>query len=229
MWQKIKYYSVLFTSLIRTTFQLIYGVWKVSRLPEPIITVFGGSRLKQEDFYAKQAHILAHRLAKENMSVITGGGPGIMQAASCAVTEEEAKAIRTRTLGITVAGLLKKEPINRCAKEHIVVEYFFARKWLMINFSVAFAIFPGGFGTMDELSEVATLMQTQQLPGVPIVLIGVEYWQPFMDWLINSALKNGLIAKKDLNLIHVTDDLNEAFNVLKGRCDFGKKCVYELV
>lgn len=228
MWRKFQCYWVLFTSLIKTTFQLIYGVWKVSWLPEPIVTVFGGARLKQEDFYAQQAHELSHRLAQANISVITGGGPGIMEAANCAISHEQAKKIRAHTLGITVKGLGGKEPVNECAKEYIVMSYFFARKWLMINFSVAFAVFPGGFGTMDELAEVVTLMQTEQLPGVPVVLVGVEYWQPFMDWLTNSALKNDLISKEDLNLIRVTDDLDEAFSLLQGRCEFGKKCVYEL-
>ena len=228
MWRKFHCYRVLFSSLFRTTFQLIYGVWKVSRLPEPIVTVFGGARLKQDDFYAQQAHELSHRLARANISVITGGGPGIMEAANCGISHEQAKAIRARTLGITVKGLGKKEQVNECAKEYIVMDYFFARKWLMINFSVAFAVFPGGFGTMDELAQVATLMQTEQLPGVPLVLIGTEYWQPFMNWLTDSALKNGLISEKDLNLIRVTDDLDEAFCLLQERCELCKKCVYEL-
>ncbi len=228
MWRKFYCYRVLFSSLFKTTFQLIYGVWKVSRLPEPIVTVFGGARLKQDDFYAQQAHELSHRLARANISVITGGGPGIMEAANCGISHEQAKAIRARTLGITVKGLGKKEQVNECAKEYIVMDYFFPRKWLMINFSVAFVVFPGGFGTMDELAEVATLMQTEQLPGVPLVLIGTEYWQPFMNWLTDSALKNGLISEKDLNLIRVTDDLDEAFCLLQERCELCKKCVYEL-
>ncbi len=228
MMRKLYCYGVLFKSLFKTTIQLIYGVWKVSRLPEPIITVFGGARLKQDDFFAKQAHELTHKLARANISVITGGGPGIMQAASCAVRDEQAKAIRARTLGITVKGLGKKEPVNECAKEYIVMDYFFARKWLMINFSVAFVVFPGGFGTMDELAEVVTLFQTEQLPGVPVVLIGTDYWKPFMQWLTDSALKHSLVSQDDINLIRVTDNLDEAFCLLQERCEQCKKCVHQL-
>ena len=152
-----------------------------------------------------------------------------MKAANCAVDHEQRKKIQARTMGITVKGLGDKEPVNECAQEYIVMDYFFARKWLMINYSVAFAIFPGGFGTMDELAEVATLMQTKRLPGVPIVLFGKEYWQPFINWLSDSALKHGLISKEDLGLISVTDDLDEAFCLLQERCVQCQMCVHELI
>jgi uncharacterized protein (TIGR00730 family) len=228
MLRTIYCYCILFKSLFKTTIQLIYGVWKVSRLPEPIITVFGGSHLRQDDFFAKQAHALTHKLALAHISVITGGGPGIMQAANCAVTQEQAKAIKAYTLGITVKGLGKNEPVNKCAKNYIVMDYFFARKWLMMNFSTAFVVFPGGFGTMDELTEVVTLFQTEQLPGVPVVLIDTKYWQPFLQWLNDSALKHGLVSQADIDLIQVTDNLDEAFWLLRERCKIGKKCIHQL-
>jgi len=225
MWIRRLYcYWVLFKSLFKTTYQLLYGVWKVSKLPEPLVTVFGGARLTQDNPIAQKAHQLSHKLAQANISVITGGGPGIMEAANCGVSHEEAKAIRARTLGITVKGLGKQEPVNECAKDYIVMDYFFSRKWLMINYSVAFAVFPGGFGTMDELAEVVTLMQTKKLPGVPVVLIGTQYWQLFMQWLTESALKNGLVSQKDIDLLFVTDDLDEAFCKLQEQCKLCMKC-----
>jgi uncharacterized protein (TIGR00730 family) len=223
LWRKFFCYGVLFKNLFKTTFQLLYGVWKVSSLPEPIVTIFGGARLSQDNPIAKQAHQLSHMLARANISVISGGGPGIMEAANCGVKHEEVKKIRARTLGITVKGLGKNEPVNICAKNYIVMDYFFSRKYLMINYSIAFVVFPGGFGTLDEFAEVITLMQTKKLPGIPVVLIGKEYWKLFMEWIEQSALKNGLIVKEDLSLFRITDDLQEAFAWLQDQCEICKK------
>lgn len=199
--------------------QLVYGAWRLSRLIRPIVTVFGGARLKQDSPYAQQAHELAHKLIKQDISVITGGGPGIMRAASCGASHEIREYLRARSIGITVEGLKGEESSQECAQEYLVMSHFWARKWLMINYSVAFAIFPGGFGTVDELAQVVTLIQTKKLPGVPVVLIGTEYWQLFMDWMHNSALKEGLISQDDINLIRVTDDVDHALTLLKERCD----------
>src|SRR6516165_2657935 len=135
-------YGILLRGSARTTFQIIYGVWKISKLPHPIITIFGGSRLAQDTMYARQAHVLAHKLASHGISVITGGGPGIMEAASCGVrSEESVVGRRGRTLGITVRGLSDmKEPVNQCVMDdYVVTDYFFARKYLLINYSIAFA------------------------------------------------------------------------------------------
>lgn len=198
--------------------QIMWGAWRISRLPRPIVTIFGGARLEQESLYARQAHELAHELIKQNISIITGGGPGIMRAASCGATHEIRENIQARSIGIAVEGL-SEEPAQECAQEYLIMNQFFARKWLMINYSVAFAVFPGGFGTVDELAEVVTLIQTKKLPGVPVVLIGTQYWKLFMDWLHSSALKEGLITQDDINLIRVTDNLEEALFLLKERCE----------
>lgn len=225
MKRSLGYYFNALGIITKTSAQLLYGFIKISRLPEPIVTIFGGSRLAQDSFFAKQAHALSHRLAQSNISVITGGGPGIMQAANCGVDHEMAHLISARTLGITVRGL---EPINECAQNYIVMDYFFSRKWLMINFARAFAIFPGGFGTIDELAEVITLLQTKKLSGVPVVLIGKNYWQPLLNWLNETVLKHGLIGEKDLSLIKVTDDLDEALCLLQDQCETQKEPVHQL-
>lgn len=216
---KIQAYWHLFKTLNKTTFQLLYGVWKVSNLPQPRVTIFGGARVKQDSSYARLAHELTHKLIQENISVITGGGPGIMAASSCTFVEPYEKKLRAKTLGITVKGLEIENMKPGCDYEHIVLDYFYARKWLMINYSVAFAVFPGGFGTVDELAEVITLMQTKKLPGIPVVLLGTQYWEPFMDWVHNSALKHGLISQEDINLIRITDDIDHAVKLLKERCE----------
>lgn len=215
---RIGFCAKVWWHVIKGSMQLIYGSWRISYLVRPIVTVFGGARLKQDSLYARKAHDLAHKLIKQDISVITGGGPGIMRAASCGASHEVREYLRARSIGIAVEGL-GEESAKECAQEYLIMSNFWARKWLMINYSVAFAIFPGGFGTLDELAQVITLIQTKKLPGVPVVLIGTEYWQPFMDWVHNSALKEGLISKEDINLIRVTDDIDQALILLKERCD----------
>jgi uncharacterized protein (TIGR00730 family) len=213
-------YLVLFQGAFRTVWQLMRGIYKVSKLPHPIVTIFGGSRFKQDARYALQAHKLAHALIQSHISVITGGGPGIMQAASCGAREEMAKQKnRARTLGITVKGLDNLEPINPCVMDdYLITDFFFARKWLLMNYSVAFAVFPGGFGTLEELAEVLTLMQTKKMETAPIILIGVDYWAPLLKWLSASALENKLITQDELDLMRMTDDIDEAITLLKHRC-----------
>lgn len=227
MKQKIVYYWVLLNSLLKTVYQLMYGVWKISRLPQPVVTIFGGSLVKIDNRYAIFTHDLMHRLAEVGISVINGGGPGIMQASSCSYTDLHVQSMTSRTLSITFRKLMDQEHLNKCAKEYMVMEYFFARKWLMINFSIAFAIFPGGFGTLNELFEVLVLIKTESLPGTPVVLIGKDYWQPLLDWLKTHSIKEGLITAIDLNLIKVTDDLQEAFCLIQERCRTCNKCVYK--
>ena len=157
---------------IRVTAQMLHGAWHLAKMPKPIITIFGGARLSQDNRYAHQAHELAHALTERNISVLTGGGPGIMQAANCGAI----KSRELRNLGIGVEGLPKGA--NMCVQHYVNTKYFFARKWLLMHYSAAFVAFPGGFGTFDEIAELATLIQTKKLSPAPIILVGKEYWQP---------------------------------------------------
>ncbi len=204
----------LFFSLLRVFFQLLYGAWRVSKLHKPIISIFGGARLKETDVYFYQAHELAQKLVAADISVLTGGGPGIMEAVSCGAIVGNSK--KAKSMGISVKDL--GEGRNKCVQEYFELNYFFARKWLLTRYSVAFVVFPGGFGTMDELSEVLTLIQTKRLKRVPIILIGKEYWEYFMKWITDEALKHGTIGKEDLKLFIVTDDLHEAFCMVRDEC-----------
>ncbi len=194
--------------------QQVYGAWRVLALPQPIVTIFGGSRFDQKDKYAKQAHELARRFANEGVSVLTGGGSGIMQAASCgAIASGVGKG---RTMGISVRGI--DEIRNPCVQEFIELDYFYARKWLLVRYAAGFVVFPGGFGTFDELGELLTLMETNKSKRVPIILIGTEFWNNFMKWLIDESLAHGLITKDSLQLFHITDDLEEAFCMVRNAC-----------
>ena len=201
----------------KALFNTTYGVWKLSRLKEPRVTIFGGSKIGQDHPYSRQAMELAQKLVDHDISVLTGGGQGIMQSANCGAIRNGTKEIRSMGIGVKSLGL---EEINKCVQDYVLMDYFFSRKWLLINYSVGFVYFPGGFGTLDELSEVATLIQTEQLSrNVPVILIGVEYWKPFMSWVNDSALANVLLKEKDKDVLVVTDDLDEALHILKTRCD----------
>lgn len=217
------FYFSVYKSLIKTIFQLMYGIWKIGHMPGPIVSIFGGSKLQKESPWADSAYKLANLLIQHEISVITGGGPGVMEAANCgAIHALETKKTAARSIGITVKGL-EEEAFNICAQDKILVDYFFVRKWLMVQYSVAFAFFPGGFGTLDEFGEVVTLMQTKKLAGVPIVLIGSSYWNPFMSWLKENAFKEGLITQTDLDMIQITDDVDEALRLLKEHCEVCKE------
>jgi uncharacterized protein (TIGR00730 family) len=200
-------------------FRLIGGVWTLSILNPPIVSVFGGSRIGQEHEYSKKAHELAQRLIEHNISVITGGGPGIMQAANCGAFEHNTgtKKKRGKSIGIGVQGL-EKEKRNECADAFITTRYFFTRKWLLTRYSTAFIIFPGGYGTLDELFEITTLMQTGKLKRVPIVLFNTAYWKPLLQW-VQQAKKEGLLLEKDVDLLFTTDSVDEAFHHLHQHCE----------
>jgi uncharacterized protein (TIGR00730 family) len=214
--KRLKASIKLFWYFFKESFFMAYGVWKLTRLPRPRVSIFGGSKIHLDHPYAKDAMRLAKKLVDNNISVLTGGGPGIMQAANCgAVSAEHIKGIRS--MGIGVRGL-DEEMINACLQELVFMNYFFSRKWLLTAYSEAFVIFPGGFGTLDELAEVSTLIQTRKMLEEPIVLIGTEFWAPLMQW-INRSQKEGLLKEKDKNLITVTDDIDEALRIVKARCE----------
>lgn len=196
--------------------QLIRGIWKITKIQGPIVSIFGGSRFPINDPYARQAHLFAHKLVTANINVMTGGGPGIMQAASCGAVHGK----KSISIGIGVTEL--GETKNPCVKEYFEVNYFSTRKWLLTHYSIAYVVFPGGFGTLDELAEILTLIQTKKLPMAPIVLIGKEYWEYFMRWLSQEALVHGVVTEEHLKLFTITNDLNEAFCLVEKTCQLNK-------
>lgn len=218
MYERLLLWFSCYKRLRRVYRQTLYGVWKLTGIPDPKVSIFGSARLEQEDPYAKLAHRLAEKLVKHDISVLTGGGPGIMEAAHCGATSEGKKA---KSLGIGVTEL--GEGKNPCVQEYIELNYFFARKWLLTHYSIAFIVFPGGFGTLDELGEVLTLIQTNKLPKIPIVLIGKDYWNLLMQWFDHIAIKHDVISRDDLKLFTVTDSIDEAFKIIFEFCSKCKK------
>lgn len=216
----IQAYLSLSAHFAKVFFQLLYGVWKLSKLQNAPITVFGGTRLGEESIYMQKARQLSSLLAQNDIPVLTGGGPGIMEAASCGDATKKGKIITTIAIGVKGLG---NPQFNKCVKDSIIMDYFFARKYLLVSYSIGFAVFPGGFGTLDELAELLTLIQTKQRKPAPIVLIGVDYWKPFMEWIHQSALKDGLITVEDAQIFKITDDIDYAFELLRAHC-MEKQC-----
>lgn len=214
--QRIRMCCSLGWKFFRVFFQIIYGVWRISKLSQPIVSIFGSAKVLQTDKYAQDANQIAAWLVEKGVSVLTGGGSGIMEAANCGAIRPK-KDGSVQSIGIGVTGL--HESKNVCAQEYFELDYFFARKWLLTQYSMGFIVFPGGFGTLDELSEVLTLIQTKQMKKVPIVLIGKDYWRPFMQWVTDQAAARGLVKPEHLALFSVTDDPYKAFCFVLGECE----------
>ena len=179
------------------------------------ITIFGSARLEEGDPYYAQARELASRLAREGYAVITGGGPGIMEAANRGAHEAGGLSI-----GCNIE-LPHEQSVNQYVDLAVEFRYFFARKTMFVKYADGFAIFPGGFGTLDELFESLTLIQTGKIRHFPVVLIGKEYWGGLLDWIRQTVVARGAVAPADMELIQVTDDMRQACRMLTQ--DFSKR------
>ncbi len=167
------------------------------------ITVFGSARFPEDHEYYKAARRIGQLLAESKFTVMTGGGPGIMEAAN-----RGAKETGGRSLGCNIF-IANEQHANKYLDRTITFRYFFVRKVMLAKFSRAFVVMPGGFGTMDELFEMVTLIQTGKMNNLPMILFGVSYWQPLLDFLENTMAKHGTIDKRDLHKIAVTDSPEE--------------------
>jgi uncharacterized protein (TIGR00730 family) len=170
----------------------------------PAIAVFGSARTPPETSAYAAAERIGAGLAAEGFAVITGGGPGIMEAANKGCFEAGGQSIG---LGIE---LPHEQSLNRYLDLGINFRYFFARKTCFVKYSQGFVVFPGGFGTLDEFFEALTLAQTNKVTSFPVVLVGTEYWSGLVDWLRHTVAETGRIAAADLDLFRVTDDADEA-------------------
>jgi uncharacterized protein (TIGR00730 family) len=171
----------------------------------PCITVFGSARFTEEHSYYKAAREFGKRIADLGFTTITGGGPGIMEAANRGAFENKGYSV-----GCNIQLPFEQKP-NPYVNKSITFRHFFTRKVLLAKYSYAFIIMPGGFGTMDEFFEILTLVQTKTLENFPIVLYGKIFYQPLVNF-IQSMIDAGTISKEDLQLILFTDDVNEAMH-----------------
>ncbi|MFT4900399.1 MAG: hypothetical protein ACI9U0_002203, partial [Flavobacteriales bacterium] len=176
----------------------------------PCVSIFGSARTKEDDKYYQLAEDLAYKITQHGYGVITGGGPGIMEAANKGASRGGGKSVG---LNISLPFEEYSNPyIDRNKK--IDFDFFFVRKVMFVKYAQGFVVLPGGFGTLDELFEAITLIQTKKIGKFPIVLVGKEFWGGLVDWIKNSLLQNGMIAEKDLDLFHVVDTSDEAVKVI---------------
>lgn len=166
----------------------------------PAVGVFGGARFEEGSQYYQQAMNVGAMLSQHGFSIITGGGPGIMEAAN-----RGAKMGRGKSVGLNIELPHEQEP-NPHLDISLSFRYFFVRKLMFVKYAMGFVIFPGGFGTMDELFEALTLVQTKKVISFPLVLYSSEYWKGLVEWIRGTLVERGAISREDIDLIYVVDD-----------------------
>lgn len=178
----------------------------------PCVCIYGSARFKEDHKYYKQASELAGKIAKLGFSIMTGGGPGIMEAAN-----RGAREVGGRSVGCNIQ-LPFEQSGNPYLDKWVSIKYFFVRKTLLIKYSYAFVVMPGGFGTLDELFESLTLVQTGKLQEFPIIVFGKEYHEKLMAY-VDNLKEQGTISPDDLKYIHYTDDMDEVVAICKSVID----------
>lgn len=176
------------------------------------VSIFGSARTHEDDSMYKMAHQVGYLLGAAGFEIITGGGPGIMQAAN-----HGAHDARATSVGCNIELPFEQVP-NPYLTKTLTFKYFMVRKTMFIKYSNAYVIFPGGFGTMDELFEALTLIQTRKIRNFPVVLFGSHYWQGLLQWLTTTMLNEKMINPEDLSLIHLTDSPKDAVDFIIRTC-----------
>jgi uncharacterized protein (TIGR00730 family) len=195
--------------LLRIQDELRAGFSRLSHIGKAV-SVFGSARTPRDHPRYARARALARRLGEEGFAIITGGGPGIMEAANRGAREVGATSVG---LGID---LPHEQAMNDWVDVSLTFHYFFARKVMFVRYASGFVVFPGGFGTLDELFEAATLRQTQKIRYFPIVLMDSGFWSGLTDWLRDTVLAEGNISPADVEALHVCDDPATAVSILEG-------------
>jgi uncharacterized protein (TIGR00730 family) len=193
--------------VLRIQSEFVEGFGALAELG-PAISVFGSARTGPEDPSYAMAETLGRLLVEAGFAVITGGGPGVMEAANKGACEAGGVSVG---LGIE---LPFESGLNAYVDRGLNFRYFFARKTMFVKYAQGFVVLPGGFGTFDELFEALTLVQTQKVTSFPIVLVGTAYWSGLVDWIRSTVLADGKISEGDLGMFSVTDDVEEAVEVM---------------
>jgi uncharacterized protein (TIGR00730 family) len=170
----------------------------------PCVTVFGSARFQQDHRYYEMAREMARRLGRAGFTILTGGGPGIMEAAN-----RGAREVAARSIGCNII-LPKEQKPNPYLDRWVEFRYFFVRKVMLVKYSYAFVVFPGGFGTMDEIFECATLIQTGKIRNFPLILMGTDYWKPLQEFICHGMVSEATILPADCDRLLFTDSLDEA-------------------
>lgn len=189
--------------------EFVDGYEKMSQVG-PSVSIFGSARLKPENEYYQMGVTIARKLAERGFGVITGGGPGIMEAGNRGAAQGGGTSV-----GLCIS--LPNEPSDNAyidREYRIGFNYFFARKVMFVKYAQGFIVLPGGFGTLDEFFEALTLIQTHKIQRFPIVVMGVDFWGGLVDWIKDTLVKHKTIDESDLDLFHLTDDPDEALSVI---------------
>lgn len=194
--------------VFRIMSEFVDGFEMLSRLGKAV-SVFGSSRLTPKSKYYRLAEETAYLLAKEGFAIITGSGPGIMEAAN-----KGAKKAGGESIGLNIQIPSEQKP-NDYVDTLLDFRYFFVRKVMFVKYAKAFVIMPGGYGTLDEFTEAINLIQTQRILEFPVVLFGSEYWKGMLDWLKDKVLESGNISKEDLRIFTVVDKPKDVVRVIK--------------
>ena len=172
------------------------------------VSIFGSSRISRDNKYYKITEKIAYLLAKEGFAIITGSGPGVMEAAN-----KGAKLANGLSIGLNIHIPHEQKP-NKYVDTLLDFRYFFVRKVIFVKYAKAFIIMPGGYGTLDEFTEAITLIQTQKIPKFPVILFGSEYWKGLIDWMKNTLVKRGSIYSSDMDLFTIVDKPKDVIDVI---------------
>ncbi len=176
---------------------------------EPAVTVYGSARLQPENELYSQTEEVAYLLGKAGFNIMTGGGPGVMEAANKGAARAGVKSV-----GLNIK-LPQEQVCNDYATKSITFHHFFVRKVMLVKYATAFIIMPGGLGTLDEVTEVLTLIQTEKIKPFPVILFSTEYWRGFLDWLKKTVLDCGAISEEDFDLLRVFDSPKDVVGAVK--------------
>jgi uncharacterized protein (TIGR00730 family) len=184
--------------------EFLSGFQAVARIDRPAVTIFGSARVAESSATYEAARETARRFAEAGLAVVTGGGPGVMEAAN-----RGAKDAGGLSVGFNIR-LPHEQGLNPYCDIAVTFKHFYARKVMFVKSAEGFVIFPGGFGTMDELFEALTLIQTEKIGTFPVVLFDTDYWREMLDWIRAEMLADGLVSQDDLDLLRLTDEPEEA-------------------
>ncbi len=193
-------------ALIAEEFRM--GFEAVEKVPRPAVTVFGSARIRPDCAEYEYARACGRALAEAGFAVVTGGGPGVMEAANRGTKEGGGYSV-----GFNIA-LPHEQQANPYIDLGVTFRHFYARKVAFVKAAEGFILFPGGFGTLDELFESLTLIQTDKVRQFPVVLVGRPYWRDLLDWIADEPLAAGMISPEDVDLLHATDDVHEAVGLV---------------
>jgi uncharacterized protein (TIGR00730 family) len=204
--------------LFRIMSEFIEGFDELSDIG-PAVSIFGSSRLNKDTEYYKKTVEVADLLSKNGYAIITGGGPGLMEAAN-----RGAKKNGGTSVGLNIT-LPKEQKPNRYQTKSLNFRYFFARKVMFVKYAIGYVCMPGGFGTMDEFFEALTLMQTHKIYSFPLILFGKEYWNPLMEFMRKNMIGHRTIDREDLDLIAMTDEPGDVLDIINRHMERKKKLI----